>query len=73
MQIVRGRWVVTDADLPQPVLRDSAVLIEGDTIVEIGPWKELSAKFPEVPVLGSERHAIMPGLINPHHHSFGVP
>ena len=73
MQILRGRWVVTDADLPQPVLRDSAVLFEGDTIVEIGPWNELSAKFQKVPVLGSERHAIMPGLINPHHHSFGVP
>ncbi len=68
-KIVRGRWVLADAET---AVEDGAVLIEGDTIAAVGPWPELSARAPEAEVLGSEDAAVMPGLVNAHHHSAGA-
>ncbi|GMV27788.1 MAG: 8-oxoguanine deaminase [Phycisphaerae bacterium] len=67
--IVRGRWVVTGGEGPEAVIRDGAVVVEGQTIREVGEWRALRARYPEVEVLGSENHAVVPGLINAHHHS----
>ena len=69
IQLVRGRWVFgTDG-----VVSDGAVVVEGDTIVEIGDWAEMHDRYPTASVLGSSHHAVLPGLINAHHHSNGVP
>ena len=70
--LVRGRWVVTGGADGDPVLTDAAVRIEGGTIAEIGAWGTLRARHPHATTLGSERFAIMPGMINAHHHSSGV-
>ena len=69
-KLVRGRWVILGAD--DPVLADGAVLIEGGKIAVVDDWRRLSREFPEAEVVGSERMAVLPGLINAHHHSKGV-
>lgn len=69
IHIVRGRWVVLDSNT---VLVDGAVAIEGHRIVAVGAWRELHARYPQAPLLGGDRYAIIPGLINAHHHSNGV-
>ena len=68
--LIRGRWVMPDAD--SPVLHDAAVLVEDARIVRLGAFAELKAAHPQASVIGSAGHAVMPGLINAHHHHAGV-
>lgn len=69
-KIVRGRWVIPGAD--DPVLVDGAVLIRGSDIAALEDWRTLRGKYPDAEVIGSENTAVLPGLINAHHHSKGV-
>jgi 5-methylthioadenosine/S-adenosylhomocysteine deaminase len=69
VQLVRGRWIFTGDE----TLVDSAIAIQNDTILEVGNWNSLEAKYPQAEVQGSSQFAVMPGLINAHHHSNGVP
>ncbi|MGB3201626.1 MAG: amidohydrolase family protein, partial [Nodosilinea sp.] len=55
------------------VLTDAAIAIQADTILSVGDWQTLRTQYPEVEVLGSQQFAVMPGLVNAHHHSNGVP
>ena len=68
--VVRGRYVVcriTGRDSAE-VVRDGAALVEGGAIVEVGRADDLIARHPDAEVIGSDRHALIPGLINAHHH-----
>lgn len=67
--IVRGRWLLQDAE---KVINDGAVVIDGDRILEVGDWRQIRERYPRAEVSGSDEHAIIPGLINAHHHSSGV-
>ncbi|MEM8502430.1 MAG: amidohydrolase family protein [Cyanobacteria bacterium P01_D01_bin.1] len=67
--LVRGQWIFSD----HGVLSDGAVAVEGENILEIGRWEELRGRYPTASVIGSSHHAVLPGLINAHHHSNGVP
>jgi len=68
--LVRGRWVIPGAG--DAVLRDGAVLVEGTKVAAVDHWETLRAQHPAAEVIGSERMAVLPGLINAHHHSKGV-
>jgi cytosine/adenosine deaminase-related metal-dependent hydrolase len=71
--VVRGATVICDASSPTPeILTDGAVAIQGSTIAAIAPYEELREHFPHADVVGSERHIVMPGLINTHHHGWGL-
>lgn len=69
IRLIRGRWIFTG----ETTLNHGAIAIQNDTILTVGPWDELRANHPQAEVLGSDSFAIMPGLINAHHHSNGVP
>ncbi len=71
-KLVRGRWIITGGAETDAVLTDAAVRVEGGTIAELGDWETLRANHPDAAVVGSDRVAIMPGMINAHHHSNGV-
>ncbi len=68
-RIIRGRWVIADSET---VIDDGAVAIEGDRILETGAWTELRPRHGDAEVLGSDRIAVLPGLVNAHHHSAGA-
>lgn len=71
-QLLRGRWIVaggTDAD---PVLTDAAIAVVDGRISELGAWADLRRRHPDAVTLGGDDVAIMPGLINAHHHSGGT-
>ena len=70
--LVRGRWVVTGSGQGDPVLSDAAVRVVDGRIAEIGDWETLRGRHPDATLLGSDRVAIMPGMVNAHHHSNGV-
>ncbi|HJU15466.1 MAG TPA: amidohydrolase family protein [Stellaceae bacterium] len=68
--IVRGLAVVTEpADRRHwRQIDDGAVLQRDGVIAEIGPFAEVSARHPDVPVIGSGRQVVLPGFVNGHHH-----
>ncbi len=68
--LVRGRWVITAADDEPRV--DSAVLVDAGRIVRIAPWAELHLAHPDARLIGDEHSAVIPGLVNAHHHSHAV-
>jgi cytosine/adenosine deaminase-related metal-dependent hydrolase len=68
-QIVRGRWVMRE---PDDIISDGAVVIDGQVIEQVGRWPDIRASYPELPVLGGDQLAVIPGLVNAHHHSNGV-
>ena len=70
--LIRGRWVIVGPGPSDPVLSDAAVLVAGDRVREVGDWRRLRERHPDAAVLGSDRVAVLPGLINAHHHSAGV-
>ncbi len=70
--LVRGRWVITGSAETDPLLSDAAVVVTGDRIQNIGPWQDLRSRHPDAEAIGSDQMAVLPGLINAHHHSSGV-
>lgn len=69
-KLVRGRWIIPGAD--DAVLIDGAVLVQGGDIAAVDDWRTLREKYPDAEVVGSRNMAVLPGLINAHHHSKGV-
>jgi len=69
-QLVRGRWVIPGAR--DAVLTDGAVLVDNGVVVALGSWPALREQHPHASVLGSDDTAVLPGLINAHHHTKGV-
>jgi 5-methylthioadenosine/S-adenosylhomocysteine deaminase len=71
--ILRGAYLITDARLGAAgVVRDGAVAITGDTIIEIGPFAELQPKYPGFRILGDGRQLVLPGLVDAHSHGRGL-
>ena len=68
--LVRGRWLVTAPD--EPVLHDAALCIEAGQVTAVGDWQDLRERYPGLAVLGGETAAIVPGLVNAHHHSHAI-
>ncbi|HZU89028.1 MAG TPA: amidohydrolase family protein [Stellaceae bacterium] len=68
--LIRGLAIVTGpVDRRQwRQIADGAVLQRDGVIEEIGPFAELSERHPQVPVIGSGRHIVLPGFVNAHHH-----
>ena len=73
-KLVRGGYVVTDASkLPgEGLIEDGAVAVVGDRIAAVGPYAELKARYADAEELGSDRHVVIPGLVNTHHHGWGL-
>jgi 5-methylthioadenosine/S-adenosylhomocysteine deaminase len=68
--LVRGKHVVckiTGRDSAL-VLSDAAVYQENGTIVEVGDFAELAARYQPDEILGSEHQVVMPGMVDAHHH-----
>ena len=68
--LVWGRYAITSAgvDGSVDVVDNGAVYQEDGTIVEVGAYDDLQARYQPDEVIGSTDHAVIPGLINAHHH-----
>ena len=52
-----------------PVLHQAgAVLVEAGVVQAVGPFADLAAQHPQADRIGSPRMAVIPGLVNAHHH-----
>lgn len=54
------------------MLVDGAVLVDDGDVLALDDWRTLRERYPDAEVIGSEKMAVLPGLINGHHHSKGV-
>jgi cytosine/adenosine deaminase-related metal-dependent hydrolase len=69
-RLIRGKWVVTAAG--SPVVEDAVVVVIGGKVDAVLPWAEARQRHPAAEIIGSERTAVLPGLVNAHHHSHAV-
>ncbi|WP_299951519.1 amidohydrolase family protein [uncultured Ruegeria sp.] len=67
--LLTGRWVVLS---PTDVLEHHAVVLSNGRVLEVGPTDALRARYHGVPEYGDDNCAVLPGLINAHHHCYGV-
>ena len=63
--LVRGKYVIASE---AAVIEDGAVFQRDGTIVAVGRYDELAARYPADETLGSSDHVVLPGLVNAHHH-----
>lgn len=54
---------------PGQVLRNGALALQGNTIVEVGTSRNLIARYPNFPRIALPRCAVIPGFINSHTHT----
>jgi 5-methylthioadenosine/S-adenosylhomocysteine deaminase len=68
--IVRAGWVLTmDADRAGgQAIADGAVMIDGDRIVDVGPFVEVAARHGDATVVGDGTGVVTPGFVNTHTH-----
>src|SRR5262250_556367 len=68
--LIRSRALVTHAIDRHTwnEITDGAVLQEDGAIVEIGTYRDLSRRHPNIAVVGSGNEVMLPGFVNGHHH-----
>lgn len=70
--LITGRWVFTGAEGGDDMLSEGAILVEEGQVRDVGSRRALRERYRDARILGSDRYAVMPGLINAHHHSHGA-
>src|SRR6266508_5407043 len=71
--LLRGKHVLTNAALREKgVFDDGAILVRGDLIAEVGPWRTLRRRHPRARVVGNGKQLLMPGLVDAHSHGRGL-
>ena len=55
-----------------PAVVDGGVAIAGDTIREVGNFRQLTAKYPTASIIGGPQYLLIPGLISSHGHGRGL-
>ena len=72
--IARGKFVLTNNDgyATAGILEDGAVYVSGQNIVEVSPYKDLKATYPNTTVIGSPEFWVMPGFVSAHQHGKGL-
>ena len=71
--LLRGKHVLTNAALREKgVLDHGAILVRGDLIAEVGPWRTLRRRHPQARVVGDGKQLLMPGLVDAHSHGRAI-
>ena len=71
--LIRGKYVISPASSGGVATgHDAAVYQEDGIIKDVGPYRELRERYQPDVELGGPNFAIIPGLVNSHHHGRGV-
>lgn len=68
MILIRGRYIVT-MDERFRVFKRGCVVVDGNVIVDVGPFDELRKIYRCDEVIGDDWHVVVPGFVNCHYHS----
>ena len=66
--IIQADYIITMAK-GQTVLRNSALVIQGNKIADTGSFDDISKKYSSKNIIKGENRAVLPGLINTHTHA----
>ena len=61
--LVTGRYLYPQ-DKDKKIIKNGAVAIRQDTIIDTGIAADLAAKYPRAEVLAADHGLILPGLVN---------
>jgi putative selenium metabolism protein SsnA len=67
-----GNGLVLTLSRRNRIVPDGGVLVDGPTIVEVGPADDLRRRHPDAEYLDAGGRLVMPGLINTHMHLYGT-
>ena len=70
--LIEGSHVVTMND-SRDIILDGAVAVQGSIIVDVGKASALRERYAPRRVIGGDRFAVTPGLVNTHIHVTGEP
>lgn len=72
--LVRGRFVLTMSEGfgSDGIIKDGAVCVSGNNIVEVGRYNDLKTQYPTATIIGSPRFWVTPGFVNAHQHGKGI-
>lgn len=70
--ILLGEGTVCTRNPQNPIITRGGVLLDGDTIHEVGPYDVLKKKYPDANRVNAHGRLIMPGFINAHHHIYSA-
>ena len=70
MSLIRGKYVICRvvSRMEAEVIADGAVVQRDGTIIDVGTYADMRAKYQTDRMLGSAEHVVMPGMVNSHHH-----
>ena len=73
--LIHGKYIVSKVidDNSSQIIQDGAIVQRDGEIVEVGKYEELRARHDPDEVIGSNKHIVLPGLINAHHHTGLTP
>jgi 5-methylthioadenosine/S-adenosylhomocysteine deaminase len=73
--MIRARNVITgiNAASGPEIVENGALVVRRGLIAAIGTASDLIARYPNLPIEGSDKHVAIPGLVNAHHHSGLTP
>ena len=70
--LITAGWLVTGAGVDDRVIEDGAVAVRDGQVLELGSASAMLARHPQARRLGGPADALIPGLVNAHHHSHGA-
>jgi cytosine/adenosine deaminase-related metal-dependent hydrolase len=70
-KIVFGKMLLHGSGEERTAIKDGAVYIEGDQIIDVGKHDEISNNYCCDVEIGSNNHVLMPGFVNSHSHGRG--
>lgn len=70
--LVKG-WYVVTMNATRDIIRDGAVAVRGNTIVDVGKAADLERFYTPARTIGGDRFVVTPGLVNTHIHITGEP
>lgn len=71
MLLIKNGWIVT-LNSKKEVLKNGAVVIDGNAIREIGQTCDLSDKYRYSKIIDAKGKVVMPGMINTHMHLYST-
>ncbi len=66
-KILKAKVIIEAAQ--KPPLWNGGVLVKGERIEAVGPFKELEARYPQAEIIDFENSILFPGFINLHTHA----
>lgn len=65
--ILCADWLITSPE--HPPIHQGAIVIEGKKVLDVGPQREILARYPNDKIVNLQHKLIFPGLVNAHTHA----